>query len=111
MRIPDAEKAIVAVEKLVNYCLDRTNEVGQHKAIVFASALGITQINYGVLRSALLTAVKENGAVAGVSDEFGDRYVVDFDLIHDNKTARVRSIWMIGHEVKEPRLITCYVIG
>jgi len=110
VRIPNAENAVVAVEKLVNYCLDQTNEVGQHKAKVFASALGITQINYEVLRSALLNAVNSNEAVAGVSDVFGDRYIVDFDFVRGDRCARIRSIWMINRGSEMPRLITCYVI-
>ena len=109
MRIPNAERATVAIEKLVDYCLDPTNEVGQHKAKVFASALGITQINFDVLRTALLEAVKGNDAELTRSSVQGDVYVVDFLLVNGSRQATIRSVWMIDSGATDPRLISCYV--
>ncbi len=41
MKLPNAEQAIAEIAKLRNYSLDATHEEGQHKARVFAAALGI----------------------------------------------------------------------
>jgi hypothetical protein len=40
MKLPNAESAIIAIEKLRNYCLDPEHPRGKHKARVFSSVLG-----------------------------------------------------------------------
>jgi hypothetical protein len=40
--LPYAEKAVVPVEKLPGYALNRNHEQDRHKARVVASALGLT---------------------------------------------------------------------
>jgi hypothetical protein len=42
MKVPNAERAIVEIEKLRDYCLSESHPRGKHKARVFASVLGIT---------------------------------------------------------------------
>jgi hypothetical protein len=55
-KLPNAEKAVVEVRKLRDYCLSPEHPRGKHKARVFASALGLTREDAGVLREALLSA-------------------------------------------------------
>lgn len=38
MKLPNAERAVVDVRKLRNYCLNAEHPRGQHKARVFKSA-------------------------------------------------------------------------
>ena len=54
MKLPGAERAIVDIAKLRDYCLDPHHPRGRHKARVFASALGLTQADAEILREALL---------------------------------------------------------
>ncbi len=110
MQIPNSDRAIVDLKKLTHYCLDSTNEVGGHKARVFASALGFEKKDAFLLSSALRKAVNENDAVAGRSDEFGERYVVDFVCSNGAKIAQVRSVWIIDTGYDIPRLVTCFVL-
>ncbi len=110
MRVPNAENAVVPIAKLIAYCLDPSNEVGKHKAKVFASALGLRRLDHAELSSALLNAVKEKIAVRGVSDKYGERYQVDFLFDFRDKSALVRSVWIIDTGSEIPRLITCYVL-
>ena len=56
MKLPNAEQAIVEIAKLRNYSLDATHEEGQHKARVFASALGIGADDAEWLRARLFEA-------------------------------------------------------
>jgi hypothetical protein len=42
MIIPDAERAVVDVRKLRDYCLNSTHDEGKHKARLFESMLGMT---------------------------------------------------------------------
>ena len=41
---------------------------------------------------------------------FGQRYIIDFTLVHIEKSARLRSVWNIRPDEDLPRLITCYVL-
>ena len=64
-----------------------------------------------LLRQALLAAVAERLADlhATAADEYGQRYVPDFDMTTTVGTATVRSAWIVltGEDVL--RLVTCHV--
>ncbi|GCA85569.1 hypothetical protein MiHa_03553 [Microcystis aeruginosa NIES-2522] len=41
---------------------------------------------------------------------YGQKYVIDFPLTHQNKTAIIHSVWIIRNDENFPRLVTCYVL-
>lgn len=98
------------MRKLVHYCLDPSHPRGRHKARLFASTLGITQKSAEILRDALLRAALEEEALPAREDDYGQRYVVDFEMKSATGAARVRSIWIVLAGESFPRLITCYVL-
>ena len=110
MRIPNAERAIVDIRKLRDYCLNPIHDEGKHKARLFAAALGMTSNDAEHLRDALLEAVQAESARVGRRDEFGQRYVVDFALEWHDKRAMVRSGWIIEHNSDTPKLTSCFPI-
>jgi uncharacterized protein DUF6883 len=62
MPIPNAARAVVDIRKLRDYCLNPMHDEGQHKARLFATALGITADDAEDLRVLLLQAVKTSDA-------------------------------------------------
>ena len=110
MRLPYAELAVVDVAKLRDYGLDMAHPRGKHKAKVFKSRLGLTADDAEFLRAVLLEAANSDGARAGVSDAFGQRYVLDLEVTTELGTATVRSAWMVCTGEAFPRLVTCYVL-
>jgi len=80
MRLPNADGAVVEIEKLRDYCLSASHPRGRHKARVFATALGITAENAEELRDAILSAVISEDATSTEGDEYGQRFVLDFTL-------------------------------
>jgi hypothetical protein len=98
MPMPHAERAIVDIGKLCDYCLNPMHDEGQHKARVFAAAL----------RAFLLQAVKTADAQLGRRDAYGQRYTVDFLLTWHDRQTMVRSGWIIEHNADTPHLTTCY---
>ena len=62
MLIPNAERALVNIRKLRDYCLNPTHPEGKHKARLFAAALGMTAYDAENLRSELLQVVKTHDA-------------------------------------------------
>lgn len=108
MLIPNAENAVVDVRKLRDYCLNPEHDDGKHKARLFASILGMTSGNAEELRQILLEVVKTQSAQLGRQDEFGQRYTLDFTVEWQNRSATLRSGWIIEHGSEIPRLTTCY---
>lgn len=106
--LPHAEKAVVDIRKLRDYCLNPEHDDGKHKARLFLSSLGMTADNAEELRQILLEVVKTREVRLGRQDEFGQRYTLDFPLEWQNRSATLRSGWIIENGSEIPRLTTCY---
>lgn len=73
MTIPHADRAVVDIHKLRDYCLNPLHAGGKHKARIFAAALGMTATDTETLRDMLLEAVKTHDAQVGYRDAYGQR--------------------------------------
>lgn len=109
MPLPNAEEAIIEVEKLRDYCLNRNHPRGKHKARILEAALGITQEDSGELRQVILSEIRTAECEFGELDEYGSRYTVDLEMKRNKRTAIVRTGWIIKSGEKAPRLTTCFV--
>jgi hypothetical protein len=98
------------MDKLQGYCLNPHHRRGQHKARVFAAALGLTAAHAEFLRDALLNAALTYSAAPTESIEYGQLYVLDFPLTGLTGQAMVRSGWIIRKDEDFPRLTSCYVL-
>jgi hypothetical protein len=110
MKLPGGEHAIVDIAKLRDYCLNQTHPRGRHKARLFTAVLGLAQADAEFLRQELLLAARDVEAIVSDSDEYGQRYVVDFELARNDRRAAVRSAWIIRRGEQSPRLTSCYVL-
>ena len=110
MKLPNANRAVVEIEKLRDYCLSINHPRGRHKARVFATALGITADDAEELRRAILSAVITEEATPTEYDEYGQRYVVDFILTRQERQADIRTAWIVRSGEDNPRLTSCYVL-
>ena len=109
MTLPGGEAAIVDIRKLTEYCLNPDHPRGKHKARVFA-ALGFTAENAEELRAALLkAAAATTDAQPAQSEQFGDRYVIEFEIRGPRASAVVRSTWIVRRGETSPRLTSCFV--
>ena len=106
--MPHANRAVVDIRKLRDYCLNPLHDEGQHKARLFAAALGMTAADAEDLRTLLLQAVQTVDAHVGRRDAYGQRYTGDVLLEWRDQQAMVRSGWIIEHGADTPRLTTCY---
>jgi hypothetical protein len=108
MLIPNAENAVVDIRKLRDYCLNPEHDDGKHKARLFSSILGMTPDNAEELRQILVEVIQTHEAKLGRRDGFGQRYTLDFTIQWQNRSATLRSGWIIEHDSEIPRLTTCY---
>jgi len=110
VRLPNAETAIVEIEKLRDYCLSSEHPRGRHKARVFQSLLGMTAADAEELRAALIDAAMKEEALAGASDQYGTRYIIDYELKRDGGAAGIRSCWIVLIGEDAPRFVTCSIL-
>jgi hypothetical protein len=109
MKLPNGERAVVEIEKLRSYCLNPHHPRGRNKARVFAS-VGIREGDAEELRTDLLRAAANGEAQLGMLNEYGQRYIIDFDLVRQNRTVRIRSTWIVLTGQDLPRLTSSYVL-
>jgi hypothetical protein len=103
---------VVDPAKLRDYCLSDSHPRGRHKARVFRSRLGLTASDAGLLRQALLDAVRDRPQDLRTSenDRYGRRYVLDFQMVTATGVAVVRSTWIVASGEAVLRFVTCYVL-
>jgi hypothetical protein len=110
MKLPNADRAVVDVRKLRDYCLNVDHPRGQHKARVFKSALGWIVDGAEDVRRRLLEAVLQTDASFLGADDYGQRYALDFVVQGVRGPATVRSLWIIRHGEDFPRFASCYLL-
>ena len=110
MRLPNADRAFVDIQKLREYCLNPAHPRGKHKARVFASVLGITAREAAWLRTAFLQAAGALEAKVGEADAYGRRYHLDVSINGPKGTAAVRTTWIVRAGEDFARLTSCYVL-
>ena len=109
-KLPNPQNAVVDIRKLRDYCLSLHHPRGRHKARVFASVLGLTERDAERLRDALLSAAYLEDVSLAESDQYGERYVLDFEMETEAGTAMIRSGWIVRNEEEFPRLTSCWVL-
>ncbi|MEM6592856.1 MAG: DUF6883 domain-containing protein [Cyanobacteria bacterium P01_C01_bin.73] len=110
MQLPNATSAFIDLTKLRDYSLNPNHSRGKHKARLFTAILGLTQQDAELLKSAILNAIQTEAAILGETDQYGQRYRVNFALTRNQNTAIVRTIWMIRPDESFPRLVSCYIV-
>lgn len=110
MKLPNGKRALIEPRKLVAYSLDPDHDEGRHKAHLFESVLGINQHNADLLLHAIEDAAMSGEAILGKSDQYGQRFVIDFAFTGPNGSATLRSAWIIRRNEDFPRLVTCYIL-
>ncbi len=110
MKLPNAENAFIDIRKLRDYCLNMEHLRGRDKARVFVATLGLTADDAQELQAAILKAVLIHPAQPARVDEYGRRFAVDFVLKRGERTATIRTSWIIRRGENFPRLTSCYML-
>ncbi|MGB3311430.1 MAG: DUF6883 domain-containing protein [Nodosilinea sp.] len=109
MKLPNPDQAVLPLDKLEGYSLNPNHSEGRHKAIVFQSALGLNLENARELRAALRQALETQEAMPTKRNAYGQKYQIEFAMTRNDKTALVRSVWIVRRDENFPRLVTCYI--
>jgi len=109
MILPDADKAIVPIEKLKHYCLSSSHVHGKHKSHLFANLLGLDENDAERLQRIIFQAGQKYDAVFTRTSEHGKQYHVEFPMQGKRGEHIVRSLWIVLHSENFPRLVSCYI--
>lgn len=114
MKLPNAERAVINIEKLRDYSLNPDHPKGKHKAHVFQEKLGLRAEHAERLREQILEAVLKSEAIEQSPSAYGRRFVVDFQaqrgVGYVMTHAIIRTAWIIRNDEDFPRLTSCYIL-
>lgn len=103
-------RLVIDRRKLTEYALNPDNPVGADKAVLFQRLLGFTRDNYGSLLEQISTQALETEAILGRTDEHGQRYRVDLEIIGtEGQREIVVTAWIVEPDSDAARLVTLYV--
>jgi hypothetical protein len=105
MRIPNADSAIISREKIVRYLLNIDHPDGGSKAALLAR-VGFSADRPQVLENALREQHLTAEARLGKPSTYGDKFEIVSPLAGPAGRVMVRSIWIVRHGERVPRLIT-----
>jgi hypothetical protein len=108
MKLPNAECAIISIEKLIGYCLNPEHPKGKHKARVFQSVLGITRENADRLYELVRQAAITGKVVQERSTPFGQEFKVDWNILGLDQV-QLRTLWIISSESTIPQLVSAFI--
>ena len=113
MKLPNAERAVIDIRKLRDYCLNPNHPEGKHKARVFLDKLEFTAEDAERLRDKIMEAILIAEAKEQEPSPYGRRFVVEFLLTRYEKlvvmSAPVLTAWIIKNDEEFPRLTSCYI--
>ena len=108
MTVPNAERAIIAVEKLTEYLLNMSHKRGAAKARLLLGA-GYRPDSPRLLESDLRAQHLSLDVARTSENPYGRVYEVDAPIkTPSGKTVRFCSIWQIDTGTDVPRFITMY---
>jgi hypothetical protein len=108
--LPNGDRAFIDLRKLLDYSLCPSHPVGAHKARLFKEALGIESQDAECMAELLGWVAAHAIAADEREDPHGKRYSIDFALETGNRSAAIRSAWIIRSGEDFPRLTTVFVL-
>ena len=111
MKLADIVESIhIDPRKLTHYVLDTDSPHGKHKAVLFDRLLGYTKENYAGLVRQLEGGAMQAEVTFHSEDKYGKRYTADITVEGTkDRSAVVRTGWIIAPESREAHLVTLYV--
>ena len=111
MKLPNADSATIAEEKIVRYLLNPGHPAGGSKAAFFLR-FGFTVGEWQRLAEALLQHARANDVAETEVTRHGQRYVLDGPFIApDGTILKVRSAWYINSSGGAPRFVTAHPLS
>jgi len=113
VKLPNADRAVIDIEKLRDYSLNSAHPKGKHKARMFLAALGFKADDAERLRKLIREAILVEEATEQQPTDYGRRFIVDFQIKWEEKFVvsfvTIRTAWIIRNDEDFPRLTSCFI--
>lgn len=110
MKLPNANRARVDKEKILNYLLCREHPDGGSKAKFF-KRFGFDRGEWELLADALRRHAEDHEVAKMVETGYGRRYIINGTIrTADGRNPVVRTVWVIDEGSELPRLVTAHPI-
>ena len=107
MRLPNGDRAEVALEKVRDYLLSSQHPIGRFKARFFRG-LGYGPEDWARLAEDLRRVARE-GDAQRLESPFGDKFSIVASVVGPSgRSASLISIWIVDSERSIPRFVTAY---
>jgi hypothetical protein len=108
MKLPGADRAVVAPDKVRDYLLSPVNPRARGKAAFF-QALGFRLEEWAILQTTLLDLAQNGEATSGQVSEFGTKYEIRATIAGPaGRQAVIKTVWIVNAGDDYPRLVTAY---
>ena len=108
MKLPAAERSVIAPAKVRDYLLSTSHPVGRFKAPFFAS-LGYTSANWQRLEKDLLALAVSGDAELGKPSPYGQKYEIRGILTGPSgSSVGILTVWIILFGDDAPQFVTAY---
>jgi hypothetical protein len=108
MKLPEAQRALIAPAKIRDYLLSTSHPVGRFKEPFFAS-LGYTVGEWPRLEQDLLALAVSTDAEPGKESPYGRKYEIRGTLDGPNgKSAAVLTVWIVRSGDDVPQFVTAF---
>ena len=108
MKLPEAQRAVIAPAKIQNYLVSTSHPIGRFKEPFFAN-LGYTVANWQKLEQDLLALAASGEAKLGRESPYGQKYEIHGTLNGPSgKSARVLTVWIVRFRSDVPQFVTAY---
>jgi len=108
MKLPNATKAIVEPEKIVDYLLNPAHPDNSGKAEFF-KALGFLRKEWKPLAAVFLALARQAEVAQSMKSPHGQKYVIIGRIESPGgKSPLVKTIWIVDSGVETARLVTAY---
>jgi len=106
--LPNGQRAIVPLAKVLDYLLSESHPDGRSKARFFRAG-GFTPATADALADALRLIARDGTLVESAVSPHGRKYVVDGRLMMPlGGSVLLRTIWITDRGTDVPRLVTAY---
>ena len=108
MKMPNNDQSIVADNKITDYLLSETHNIGKHKAAFF-KRFGFDLENIELFRDALIQHSFDREVDKTKISDFGEKFELKCTIeTPDSRNPCIVTVWIVENGEESPKLITAY---
>jgi len=108
MKIPNNDQSFVADNKITDYLLNETHEIGKHKADFF-KRFGFDLADIVTFKDSLILHTIDRDIEKTKISDFGIKYELKCEIrTPDERNPCIVTVWIVENGYDDPKLVTAY---